>query len=371
MWGLGATLVEILTQRAPSSPLDNQANPIFPDTLPQPFLEIVRHALRIDPKSRWTIAEIRASLTPAVAAAAAGQSASPAAASPSATSPAPVAPGPVASATVPAAAVSPLAVPVSPVAAVPAAKLPVPKRDTPPPKPQAARPQPAAASVPKQAVVLPNYVLPVFALILIIVAIIALPKILGRRSDASPTMTSKSAQPASQPNSNEPMAGRESAAPPPMKSAGSNSAKAASAKKPPEQKSAAQSVSSTPPPAPASLRTDASAPAAPAKSSRASAARGDVLDQVLPDVSDKARSTIQGRVRVAVRAHVDAAGNVSDAEFESPGPSKYFADASLKAVRHWVFTAPEIDGRSAPSDWLIHFVFTQTETKAYPTQISP
>ena len=376
VWGLGATLVEVLTQRAPLPSLDNQANPLFPDTIPQPFLEIVRHALRIDPKSRWTIAEIRSSLTPAVAAAAAGKAASPAAAT-VANSAASVAPAPVASAAASVALASPLAVPLSPVAAVPAAKLPVPKRDTPPPKPQAVRQQSAPARAPKQTMVLPNYVVPVLAWGLLIGAVIALPKILKQRSDASQT-TSASAQPASQPSSPEPVS-RRASTPPPVKPPASNSAKTAAERKssepkPAEPKSAEQAISSnaaTPPPAPASLRTDAAAPGMPAKSSHAGAARGDVLDQVLPDVSDKARATIRGRVRVAVLAHVDAAGNVTDAEFESRGPSKYFADQALKAVRHWVFTAPEIDGRSAPSEWLIHFVFTSTETKASPTQTSP
>jgi len=91
----------------------------------------------------------------------------------------------------------------------------------------------------------------------------------------------------------------------------------------------------------------------------------------MPDVSDKARATIQGRVRTSVRVHVDAAGNVSDAESASPGPSKYFADLAVKAARKWVFTPPEIDGRSVPSEWQIQFVFTRSDTKATPTQTAP
>ena len=92
---------------------------------------------------------------------------------------------------------------------------------------------------------------------------------------------------------------------------------------------------------------------------------------MLPEVSEKARATIQGRVRVAVRAHVDAAGSVSSAEFESPGPSQYFADVALKATRRWEFTPPEISGRSVPSEWLIRFEFSQSNTKATPKQIAP
>jgi TonB family protein len=91
----------------------------------------------------------------------------------------------------------------------------------------------------------------------------------------------------------------------------------------------------------------------------------------LPEVSEKARATIQGRVRVAVRAHVDAAGAVSNAEFDSRGPSQYFADAALKAARRWEFTPPEISGRSVPSEWLIRFEFSQSGAKAFPKQIAP
>jgi TonB family protein len=68
---------------------------------------------------------------------------------------------------------------------------------------------------------------------------------------------------------------------------------------------------------------------------------------------------------------VDAAGNVTDAELASSGPSKYFADLSVKAARRWVFTPPEIDGRSVPSEWLIQFVFSQSDTKTTPTQTTP
>jgi TonB family protein len=150
--------------------------------------------------------------------------------------------------------------------------------------------------------------------------------------------------------------------------------KAAPPKKPLEK-----SASTVPPasaaaaaaPAPAALRTDTFPSANAAKSSSVSSERGDVLDQVLPDVSEKARSTIHGHVRVAVRAHVDAAGNVSTAELESPGPSRYFADLALKAARSWEFTPPEAAGRSVPSQWLIHFVFSSSGTKASPQQVAP
>jgi TonB family protein len=68
---------------------------------------------------------------------------------------------------------------------------------------------------------------------------------------------------------------------------------------------------------------------------------------------------------------VDAAGNVANAEIDSPGPSRYFADLALKAAWRWEFTPPESGGRSVPSEWLIRFEFSPSGTKAFPKQIAP
>jgi TonB family protein len=356
IWSLGATLVEVLTQRAPELRLDNQSNPTFPESLPQPFLDIVRHALRRDSHSRWTLAEIKARLSPVAAAAAVGKVASPSAS---------ISTAPAATAPVAAASISPIAVPLSPVPAIPAAKLPTPRYDTQPPKPQALRQRPAAIEAPKQGLVLPNYVVPVLAVVFIVVAVIALPKILGHRPESSASSSAASSQPASQSKTTE------SAAPSSVKTTAD---KKSSGLKTPDQKPADPSLAAnaaTPAPSPASLRTDTPAPAKSSNSSSSSPARAEVLDQVLPEVPEKARATIRGRVRVSVRAQVDAAGNVSEVELDSPGPSKYFAALAVKAARRWLFTSPEVDGRSVPSEWIIRFVFTQSDTKAFPTQSAP
>ena len=391
LWSLGATLVEILTQHPPALPLDNQSNPTFPDNLPQPFLDIACHTLRRDSKRRWTIAEIAARLNPTAAAAAAGQTQTPSPISPAAVSSVAAAPGAipgtpaspsaapaiaasaatVAPATVTPPAISPLAVSLSKVSAVPAAKLPTPSSPAPSQK-VPSRPQPVRATdtTPKQGLVLPNYVVPLLAAVLILFAIFSLPKILGRRP-ASSTSASTTSSPVTEPK---PAASSTSAvAQPKAKSATPGSVKTALPKKTLEK-----SASAVPPasaaaavPAPAALRTDTFPSANAANSSSASSARGDVLDQVLPEVSEKARGTIRGRVRVTVRARVDAAGNVSNADLESPGPSKYFADLAMKAAQRWEFSPPENAGRSVPSEWLIRFEFSQTGTKASPQQIVP
>jgi TonB family protein len=99
--------------------------------------------------------------------------------------------------------------------------------------------------------------------------------------------------------------------------------------------------------------------------------KGEVLDQVLPDVSPEARATIHGHVRIAVKVHVDAAGAVSDASLDTAGPSQFFADQALKAAKRWAFTPPEVDGKSVESEWLLHFVITPTDTKVTPVQTAP
>jgi TonB family protein len=339
VWSLGMTLVETLTQRVPASQPGSPADPLVPDALPQPFLDIARHALRRDSRRRWTIPEIAARLNPAAFAATVAQT------------------------------ISPLAVPLSSVPAVPAAKLPIPDFQPPSPRAQAQPPRPQAAKdSPSQSLVLPNYVVPVAAVLLVIVAIFALPKILGHRSDSSSSASTASAPSATPPNVAEPPA-RRATPPSPKPSAPQKTLKA-----PAEKKSA---------PTPASVRTgtfsSANAPSAPAPSTGPSSAsstaspsaRGEVLDQILPDAPQKALDTIHGVVRVAVRVHVDPTGNVTEATLDSPGPSQYFADLALKASRKWQFNSPEAGGHSVPSEWLIRFHFTPSGPKAIPTQTAP
>src|SRR6266849_1314170 len=224
VWSLGMTLVEVLTQRAPVVSPQAKSDAVVPDALPQPFLDIAHHALLHEPKRRWTTAEIAARLNPtAVAAAAAG-----------------------------AQSISPLAVPLSSMPAVPAARLQTSRYESSAPKTQSSRP--LSATQPKQTLVLPNYVVPLAAAILVVVAMIALPKILSRRPESSSSTTSASAQPASQPKPAEKPARRET---PPPKPSSQNSLKTAPAKN-----SAAQSQRPSAPagsapaaaPAPASLR---------------------------------------------------------------------------------------------------------------------
>ena len=65
IWSLGMTLTEVLTQHLPVWELNQREDPIVPETLPAPFLDIARNCLCLDPKLRWNIADIKAHLQPA------------------------------------------------------------------------------------------------------------------------------------------------------------------------------------------------------------------------------------------------------------------------------------------------------------------
>jgi TonB family protein len=98
---------------------------------------------------------------------------------------------------------------------------------------------------------------------------------------------------------------------------------------------------------------------------------GEILQRVLPEVPPSARRTIQGTIRVSVRVSLDSSGTVTEAEFDSPGPSKYFARLALEAAQAWKFAAPRVAGRNVLSDWLLRFEFTKDATKVLSTQTAP
>jgi serine/threonine protein kinase len=99
--------------------------------------------------------------------------------------------------------------------------------------------------------------------------------------------------------------------------------------------------------------------------------RGDVVRRVMPNVPRDASDTIWGTVRVGVQVNVDPSGNVVTAKLDSAGPSKYFAGLSMAAAREWKFRPPSVDGTNVPSEWVIHFGYTKTESKATPLEQKP
>jgi TonB family protein len=150
----------------------------------------------------------------------------------------------------------------------------------------------------------------------------------------------------------------------------------------PERRSASRTVSADRPPVALSSRAESSsrpslktasdAPSAPSSQSPANPTSGGmvpgkVLQQVLPDVPRSASNTIRGTVRVTVRVRVDTAGDITDVDFVSAGPSQYFARLSAEAAREWKFS-PASRGRQAiASTWQVRFEYTRNGDRAIPT----
>ncbi len=122
-------------------------------------------------------------------------------------------------------------------------------------------------------------------------------------------------------------------------------------------------------PAPAEPTTSSTAPAATTAAPNA-VVKGEVLQQVLPDVSRSARSTITGKIKVSVQVAVDASGKVTQAKLTSAGPSRYFAGQALSAARRWTFSPPEVGGQKKDSEWLLRFQFGRSATEVFPKEIN-
>ena len=67
VWSLGVTLVEAFTQQPAVLPFNEQADPIIPPIIREPFLEITRNTLRRRPRLRWSSADIAEKLNPTAA----------------------------------------------------------------------------------------------------------------------------------------------------------------------------------------------------------------------------------------------------------------------------------------------------------------
>lgn len=361
VWALGTTLVEVLTQKLPDWQPGPHREPVVPANLPAPFQEIVRHCLRLEPDRRMRIAEIAARLNPRAAAASVAHAS--------------------AAASVAVAAGAAGRSSTASVAAVPA------PRRQPAVEPPVRRsipgiPGPHASGEISAAPRTRRFMVPLLIVGAVVFAVIlTVPRLLTNRPEA--TANSAPGVPAAQKAAAETPATKPPAEIAPAKAAVKPQQEASPAASPQTDSSPVGAAAAVPADSLKSTsEKDASAPPsdsgaaapmspAPAKTAPADAAKGEVLDQVLPEVPQKARDTIQGRVRVGVKVHVDAAGAVTGAELDSPGPSKYFADWALQAARKWAFTPPEVDGKSVESDWILRFVFTQTDTKVTPRQTAP
>jgi TonB family protein len=314
LWSLGVMLVEALRQHLPSWREAPSGELELAEKLPPPFQTILKHVLVKEPAGRWNSIDIQAELDPSKKSRATES--------------------------------------VAEVARPPVVAAFEPQKKA-APAPARLAPQTPRASLPRQSSVRRIsplwFVIPGLASAAVLVAWIAI------------TRSTPSAPPSSATAS----ASDSRTTPPKKQRTASGEEHLSRADRPASKEKKREEKNDVPEATPASLSELTPKPGA------RIASKGQILDQVLPEVSQKARDTIWGTVRVGVRVHVEPSGSVSSAELDSPGPSKYFADQALKAAKQWEFIAPEVDGRSVASEWLVRFEFTQSSTKAFPRQVSP
>jgi serine/threonine protein kinase len=338
VWSVGATVVEALTQRTPVIRTETRVEVPVPETIPPPYLEIARRSVQYDPARRASLREISALLNPGV--------------QPKR---------------------DPMLAPPNE-RVVPAEPLKKSLQQT-----EAALFDVAAVGkhkhaplgsgltqAPKQS----RMGIYVVAAIVVIIAALAIPKVANRFAQLQPH--ADTVQPTIKPASEllDPPAAAakrqqeianaiaaKSAAPASLKPATPGAAPEAAS---PTAKSSKQSPNEAP----------AEAPTTAAREAGATVGRGAVLYQVVPDVSEQARQTILGTVKVNVRLKVDATGNVTNVALEND-TNKFFAVQAVEVSNRWIFRPPQVDGHNAASEWVLRFEFTPTATKVFPTQVTP
>jgi serine/threonine protein kinase len=312
VWSLGMTLCEALTQRLPVWERTNQAEPALPSNLPAEFLDLARHCLRRDPQLRWSVTDISARLLPHAPA---------------------------------------------------------------PPKQMARAAQHFSTHR--------SWVGTAAPIGLALLAILAAVRVFHHHPPADSTHAAASSESSTQPSVQpkiQPAAQPKPEKKPVVAEAAVPVAKPAQPAPPPRvsqpvahpvaEPSPKMVAASNPAPTPAAGPPKANAPV-PATASSSGNVRGKVAQQFLPDASQKARDTIRGKVRVSVKVHVDESGRVTQAAFDAPGPSQYFADRTLEAAKLWLFTPAKMDGHNVPSDWVLRFEIDPTATTVNPTQTAP
>jgi len=340
IWSLGVTLVEGLTQLPPIWNIAPDGHsftgdPKVPQFVPEPFATVARMCLRFDPSTRATLAELDRALSAPATRASSIPGARPSAPPPPATVP-PTAPPPEAK-TPP----RPPQPPAPPASFTPAASAPSPR----PPSPRTA---PAAlGNAPR-----PKLSLPVIIGAIALLAVIIAAVVVRSHKSQPPPAPDQETQTASAPTS--------SPAPPPQP-----------APKPAAKAPAETAPKPTPEPQAAAPEAKPQAAPPPPVSGRTASEKGAVADRVMPEPSSKASQTIRGKVSVKVRLSVDSEGKVTDASFDSPGPSRYFSNLALQAAHKWRFKPAQSNGQPAPSEWTLHFEFRRGNTDVTPVEVKP
>jgi len=336
IWSLGVTLVQCLTGRAPERASEDRHSLSVPVTVPVPFSDLARHCLNPVPQRRWSVAQLKSALAP-------GSSV--------------VAPAPAPEQADDSAAAS---------ADVTASAF---------VKPDATAPVRRGLRLKKQ------YRLAFAVLAAAAAAFVLGIVISGSSSDntvtASAPVATTVAQSHSKAAANDP---HNAALPKPLADARSGSHGAAlrsgsSQSNARDDKSPRKEFARAEIPGPAVIISKvAPTPAAPAQPTSPTASDvmpGQVTRRALPRVPVSASNTIWGTVRVSVIVDVDPRGRVVEAKLDNAGPSHYFARLSMAAAHDWKFTPPRVNGNIVPSEWIIHFGYSKTDTTAAATERHP
>ena len=292
-WQLGMTLVEALTQRLPVWDRARPSVPEVPATVPEPFREIAKRCLQVDPGKRWTIAEISDRLGGELQGPTSAQTEK-AVSAPAVVGPQNVGPRNLGQRK--ASAKWPYALGLAAALAVAFFLMARPKRPGPPAEVQSTQTQHGAAA---------------------------------EKSQSAPAPTPP--KPTSRPHA------------PGAAKVGDAKAEIATPEAGGEEKTFTNTGFSN---------TDITN----------TDHQSGVVQRVMPQVSPRARATIQGKVKVRVKVEVDAAGNVAKATLESAGPSKYFSRAALEAAQGWKFSPGQSDG-SGIREWRLQFAFSRAKTE--------
>jgi TonB family protein len=329
IWSLGITLVEALTQLPPMRNATS-GEPGVPQFMPEPFAEIARQCLRIDPAERATIDEIRLALR----------------VPPTRTAPVPLtAPTAPAPAPMPAARAAAAAPPPSPIPNPPRAPEPEPPQgslsfDEIMPSPRSLRSGEEEVEIPRSKPSMPL----IAGLVALLVVLIAALFIRSHKNEPAPPQETQTTATAPIPQA---------------------PAVPAPATKPRAAAAPARKQLSAPVPAPqATAPAQAAPPPGPVKASG-----GAVEERVMPEDRAHGERTIHGKVTVRVRVEVDREGRVSNASFESEGPSRYFGKIALEAARKWRFRPPQSNGGAQSSAWILRFEFRRGRTDVSEVEV--
>ncbi len=386
VWSFGALLVEALTQQPPVWDGSPYTEPIVPKSMPQPFANIARDCLRLNPARRLTLNDIHACLEPA-----AGR------------------PDMAWEVLLPGIPGQPL----SPIAAQQVAG-PLSTREPNPHSQGILEPDPIVeldptplsaseldASPPVSETISlfrlstelesPGFRWPLAAGIvafIVLAAVIAGFVVRSRAANARAeianrvqTNAARPTAPVSPADTSPPAASSASMTPGNTSSASPTSAAAAPSTPAPVATVPAPDAalpSTVPTPTTPLSRAPAVA-TLPTRSSRATAdlpvegpvVKGEAIGRPVPTLAPNAARTIQGTVRVQIRVRVDQNGKPAGVSYESRGSSQYFSRIALEAAQHWRFRPAQVDGKDAPSSWVLHFIFRRTGADVVPVEVSP